>query len=172
MSGEVVIVLRIFHIVGGALWVGSAIFYLLFVDPVVNLLGPAKPKFMQGLIEQRRYPLFMNAMSAFTIVAGALLLWNTSGGLQGAWFQTRAGLGFTIGSVAALLAYLVGFLMVRPRAGRMGALGKQIGMTGGPPTPEQAAELHKLEQELGTFGRLDAILLTIALVTMATARYW
>ncbi|HET7089427.1 MAG TPA: hypothetical protein VFL17_12330 [Anaerolineae bacterium] len=43
---------------------------------------------------------------------------------------------------------------------------------GGPPTPEQVAELHKLDKEMSFIGRVDFVLLVVALLTMTTARYW
>lgn len=165
-------VLRLVHIVAGMLWIGSAISYFFFVEPTVKSLGPAGPKFMQNFIEKRRYPLFMNMVSALTIVAGALLYWHMSGGLQPAWITSGPGLGFTIGSAVALVVYGIGFFMIRPRAERLGALGKAIGIAGGPPTPEQTAELGKLSEEMTKIERVDVILLTISLITMATARYW
>lgn len=166
------ILLRTIHIVAGALWVGSAVFYLLFVEPTVKVLGPAGPKFMQDLIDRRRYPLFMNAVSALTVLAGLLLYWNTSGGLNMGWVRTGPGTGFTLGSLVALVVYAIGFFMLRPRAERMRALGQEIGRAGGPPTSAQTAELHKLGQELTSIGRWDAGLLTVSLIAMATARYW
>ena len=69
----VLIVLRFLHIVGGVLWAGSAIFYVLFVEPGVKALGPAGPKFMQELIQARKYPLFMNVVSILTVLAGGAL---------------------------------------------------------------------------------------------------
>jgi len=168
----ILIVLRTIHIVAGVLWVGSAIFYLLFVEPIVKGLGPAGPKFMQDLIDRRRYPLFMNTVSALTILAGLFLYWMASGGLQMAWVLTGPGIGFTFGSLVALVVYAIGFFMLKPRAERMGKLGQDIGRTGGPPTPEQAAELHTLGEEMTAIGRWDAILLTVSLIAMATARYW
>lgn len=171
MSITILFLLRIVHIFSGVLWVGSAVSYFFFVEPAVKGLGPSGPKFMQGFMERRHYPLFMNVVSALTIVAGVLLHWNTSGGLQPAWIRTGPGLGFTIGSVVALAVYLIGFLMIRPRAGRLGALGRQIG-SGGPPTAEQAAELQQLDREMRSIERIDVILLTISLLAMATARYW
>lgn len=167
-----IIGLRIIHIVAGTLWVGSAIFYFLFVEPIVKTLGPVAPKFMQDLIDRRRYPLFMNVVSALTVLAGLLLYWNTSGGLQIAWVRTGPGLGFTLGSLVALAVYALGFFMLKPRAERMGQLGQEIGRAAGPPTPAQTDELRKLEEEMASIGRWDAILLTISLIAMATARYW
>ena len=172
MSTQLLILFRAIHIVAGALWAGTAIFYFFLVEPAAKTLGPAAPKFMQALIEKRRYPLYMNIASALTIIAGALLYWNTSGGVQMIWVQSGPGLGFTIGSLAAIGAYLVGFFTLRPRAERMGKLGQQIGMSGGAPDPAQAAELQRLDQEMRSIERIDVILLTISLLTMATARYW
>ncbi len=166
------IVLRLIHIVAGVLWVGSAISYFFFVEPTVKSLGPAGPKFMQNFIEKRRYPLFMNIVSTLTIVAGVLLYWHMSGGLQPAWLTSGPGLGFTIGSVVALVVFGIGFFMIRPRAERLGQLGKAIGMAGGSPTPEQAAELQKLNEEMTKIERVDVILLTVSLIIMTTARYW
>lgn len=164
--------LRIIHIVAGTLWVGSAVSYFFFVEPTVKSLGPAAPQFMQTLIERRRYPMFMNIASALTIVAGALLYWSISGGFQWVWVTSGPGLGFTLGSVIALVVFGIGFFMIRPRAERLGELGKAIDAAGGPPTPEQAAELGKLGEEMTKIERVDVILLTISLVIMATARYW
>jgi uncharacterized membrane protein len=166
------ILLRLIHIVAGVLWVGAGIFYFLFVVPTVKGLGPAGPKFMQDLVTKRRYPTFMNVSSGLTILAGLLLFWIVSGGLSMAWITSGPGLGFTIGSLAALAAYGVGFFGIRPRVERMNALGQAIAAAGGPPTPEQAAELGRLEKEMHTVERWDMILLMLSLVTMATARYW
>ncbi len=164
--------LRIIHIVAGVLWAGSAISYFIFVSPTVKTLGPAGPKFMQNFIEKRRYPVFMNVASALTIVAGALLYWIISGRLQPAWIMTGPGVVLTIGAVAAIIVYGVGFFMIRPRAERLGSLSKEIAAADGPPTAEQAAELNKLGKEMTQIEFVDVILLTISLLAMATARYW
>lgn len=172
MGNSLIIFLRTVHIFAGVLWVGSAVFYLFFVEPVVKSLGPAGPKFMQGLIERRRYPIYMSVVSLLTVVAGALLYWYTSAGLQIGWITSGPGIGFTIGSVVSIVVFFMGIFMLGPRAQRMSAIGKEIAAAGGPPNPEQAAQLQKLNRELDRIERLDFYMLTIALVTMATARYW
>lgn len=166
------ILLRLIHVAGGALWAGAAIAYLFFFEPTAAALGPAAPKFMQHLVDKRRYPVFMNVASMLTIVAGLGLLWLVSGGLNVAWLTSGPGLGFTIGSVAALVAFGIGFFGIRPRAQRLGQLGAAMAAAGGPPTPEQGAELQRLGAEMHTYERWDVAFLMISLVTMATARYW
>lgn len=164
--------LRLIHVFGGVLWVGSAIFYLFFIEPSVKSLGPAGPKFMQELIGKRGYSQYMGIVSFLTVVSGALLYWNTSGGLNLNWITSGIGIGFTIGAVVSIVVFFLGILAIKPRGDRMGVLGKEIAMAGGPPSPAQQTELVRLEGELATLERIDFILLTIALITMATARYW
>ncbi len=43
---------------------------------------------------------------------------------------------------------------------------------GGPPTPRQITELNGLSAKLSLLSRWDFYLLTLALLFMATARYW
>jgi uncharacterized membrane protein len=172
MSTSLIIIFRTIHIFAGVLWVGSAIFYLFFVDPAVKAIGPAAPKFMENLIGKRRYPVYMASLSLLTVLAGGPLYWNSSGGLNLNWIKSGPGIGFTIGSVVSIGVLFMGMLALSPRGERIAALGKEIGMAGGPPTPKQAAEMHKLERELAILERVDVALLVIALLTMATARYW
>jgi hypothetical protein len=167
-----IIVLRLTHIVAGAFWAGAAVAYFFFFAPTAKGLGPAGPKFMQDLVGKHRYPVFMNVTSMLTILAGLALYWFSSTGLSVAWITSGPGLGFTLGSLAALAAFAVGFFGIRPRAQRMGALSAAIGAAGGPPTPEQGAELGKLDAEMHAYERWDVGLLIVSLVLMATARYW
>ena len=81
-------------------------------------------------------------------------------------------MGFTIGSLAALVAFFVGGLGVGPTSAEMGALGGQIAALGNGPTPEQAAKLQTLEKRLSIVERVDFNMLVVAMLTMATARYW
>ena len=108
----------------------------------------------------------------FELVAGLGLYWVTSGGLSLVWVTSGPGLGFTLGSLAALAAFGIGFFGIRPRAERIGALGAAIGAAGGPPTPEQGAEMGRLDAEIHGYERWDVSLLVLSLALMATARYW
>jgi hypothetical protein len=61
--------------------------------------------------------------------------------------------------VVAIVVYGIGFFMISHRPERLGALGKAIGMVGGPPTPEQAAGIAYLGRRDDQDWRVDAILL-------------
>lgn len=166
------LLLRTAHVFGGVLWAGSAVLYLFFITPAVRAVGANGQVFMQRLVGKQRFPMYMNSVSLLTILSGALLYYQASGGLRPAWVTTGPGLGFTIGSVVGIAVFFYGFFMIRPRAERMAAIGAEIERAGGPPSPDQMEEMHRLEQQLGQAEIVDFVLLTISLLTMATARYW
>lgn len=172
MNTTLILDLRTIHIFAGVSWVGSAVFYLFFIEPSIKAIGPAAPKFIESFIGRQRYPVYMSIVSLLTILAGAALYWNTSAGLNMHWIQTGPGIGFTIGNVVSIAVFFLGMLVLKPRGERISALGKEIGISGGMPTPEQSAEMEKLEREITQYERIDFVMLAIALLTMATARYW
>jgi hypothetical protein len=165
-------VLRLVHVVAGILWAGAAISYMFFVKPSVQSIGAAGPQFMQSLMERRKYPLFMVATSLLTVLAGGALYWVFSGGFRLAYMARGMGLGITIGSLAALIAFLLGNFGIGPTSGQIAALGKQIAASGKGPTPEQAQQLRALETKVSRIEQVEFVLLVISMVTMATARYW
>ena len=164
--------LRFVHVVAGILWGGAAVSYLFFVKPSVNAIGATGPQFMQNLMERRKYPIFMMSTSLLTILAGGVLFWFSSGGFNPAWMASGPGIGFTIGSVASLVGFLAGGIGVGPTSQKMAALGGQIAASGKGPTPGQIAQMEALEKRLNLAEQLDFIMLVIAMLTMATARYW
>ncbi len=51
------------------------------------------------------------------------------------------------------------------------AIGRAVQASGGPPTPKQAAEIQSIQESIGRAGAWTSILLVIAILAMATARY-
>lgn len=172
MNIYLLVALRLIHVVAGILWGGAAISYLFFVKPSVHSIGAAGPQFMKSLMERRKYPIFMQVTSLLTVLAGGVLFWSSSGGLNPAWLTTGPGLGFTLGSLASLVAFFVGTFGIGPISMQMGALGEQIAASGRGPTPEQISTMQSLEKRLNRVEQIDFVMLVIAMLTMATARYW
>lgn len=167
-----VIVLRAAHVVAGAFWVGAAFLFFGFINPTLRHLGPPLDKdFTIYLVKRRRFPKVMALATTITVVAGVLLYWRASDGLDFTWISSPVGLGFTIGGLAAIGAWLMGMTLISPTLDRLERLGGEITRAGGPPTPAQAAELGALDRRLGWTGIVDFVLLTIAVVLMAIARY-
>ena len=166
-----IILLRILHVIAGILWAGGAIHYLLFIEPTAKATAPESQKFMGYLMTQKKWSTFMSTMALVTILAGAALYYRL-GSVDWTWVTTGPGIGFTIGALAGTLVYGVGVFMIAPRIGKLGRIAQEIQASGGTPSAEQAASLNRIQHEMERIGKLDVALMTLAMLTMATARYW
>jgi hypothetical protein len=123
-----------------------------------------------GRLTLTRFPIVMALSSILTVVAGFLMYWTDSGGLQINWISTPPGVVMTIGSVAGILAFFLGLIVEMPASTRMAALQKEIQVAGGPPTPSQTKEMHALTEKISAGSRWGAVLMLIAVLGMTTAR--
>ena len=166
------IILRLIHVVASLGWAGGSAIVFLFIEPTAKALEPAGMEFLQYMVKKRRFSLFMVVCSTLTVLSGALLFVQDASGQWLTWMKTGPGLGFTLGSIAGVAVYLVGMFGVNPRAMKISKIGAQIQASGGPPSPEQAAELQKLDKEMTTLSMIDFWLVLLSLALMGTARYW
>ena len=165
------ILLRILHIAAGVFWVGAAFTFFLFIEPSVKALGPNAGPFMEAVTVKRRFPIVITLAALITILAGSTLYWMASDGLRPERVLSPVGIGFGIGGLAAIAAFLLGFFLIRPNVDRLGAIGKQVGAAGRPPSEEERTEVERIEATLRTVGLIDLVLLTVAVVLMASSRY-
>lgn len=172
MLATYLLVLRFVHIVASVCWAGGGFIFFLFVEPTAKALAPSGMQFVQYMVTKRRFSIFMVISSTLTLLSGALLLWQFASGHWLGYMSSGPGLGFTLGSVVGAVVYLIGMFGVNPRALKLAKLGEQIKAVGGPPTPAQGAELHRLDREMSTLSKVDFILVALSLALMGTARYW
>jgi uncharacterized membrane protein len=161
------VVLRIIHILAGVLWAGWAFVSVAFIEPASQAAGPEGGKFMQALAGKTKLLQAMIVAPLLVILAGLLMYWQASGGFSGSWIVSAKGLSLTIGSLAGILAFVLGLAVNRPAAERMAALSKEMQLAGGPPRPEQLTELRTQQARLSSAGRYGAILLAVAVIGMA-----
>jgi hypothetical protein len=164
------IVLRIVHIVSGIAWVGAVALFVLYIRPTLYALGPDAEKVVNELVVRRRLRLYFAIVSTLAVLAGALLYWRISG-LQLAWITRPTGLGFTLGALAALIAWPVGNIVLGRAFNRLGEVGAEMKAAGGPPGPELLARLQAARARVDRIGFLLLTLVTVAAVLMATSRY-
>lgn len=167
----VIIVLRIVHIGSAVMWAGGAVLFTLFLEPTINALGPDGEKVIAELVERRRVPIFFAVTSTLTILAGWLLYWIDSSGLDPSWITSPSGLVFTTGGLFATAAWLLGPIAVTPAVGRVSAIGAEMKAAGGPPPVEMLARMHAAQERLHRIGLADLGLIAVAVLAMATARY-
>ena len=166
------IFLRLVHILVGALWVGSVVFTAVFLVPTVRALGPGGGPVMQQIGQVRKYPTIILIAGFLTVLSGIGLYWRASSGFTNReWLGSGTGITFGIGATLAILTLAIGGTMIAPAAKRAGALGAAIAAGGKPPSPEQAAEMGRLQARLATLGTLGAVLLVLTTAAMAVARY-
>lgn len=164
------VVLRIVHLLSGVFWVGAAMFVFFFLEPAVAKSGPAGGQVM-GTLAGSKMPLTMMGTSTLVVLSGLLLYWRNSNGFDADWISTRTGLAFTIGGIAGLLAWMEGFVVHLPLQIKMKKLGEQIMAAGVAPSPEQMKEGDALRHKLKHAAMWSVILLVVAVLGMAVARY-
>ena len=165
------ILLRLIHILFGVFWAGTAMFNAIFLIPAVRALGPAGGPVMQEIAGKRKLPVYFLVAGLLTVLSGFGLYWHDSQGFTNGFMRSAGGMTFGIGAVLALIAVLLGIFVVTPAAIRAGKLGAEIAAGKKPPTPEQAAEMQRLQAKLGTMAFVAAGLLTLTTIAMAVGRY-
>lgn len=163
------IVLRLAHIVSGTLWVGAAIFIALFLEPTVRAAGAEGGRFMARLTTETPLVKYMSIASLLTVLSG-VVLYGLDSGFGLVWISSREGLIFTVGSVAGLVAYVTGQFVISPTAQRIGALGQEMAMAGGPPSTVQISEMSVLQARAARSGMFELTLMLISVAGMAGAR--
>src|SRR5688500_20258407 len=108
------VVLRILHILAGVFWVGAAFTTILFLQPTALEVGPAARPFMAHLAGKRRLVDWVLRAAGLTILAGVLMYWRVSGGLDGDWLSSAPGVSLTVGALCGIAAFSLGLSVVRP----------------------------------------------------------
>jgi hypothetical protein len=166
-----VLVLRIVHIFGGMFWLGTVWMTAIFLGPTSEAIGSDAEKFMTYITVKLRYPTVVAIAAGSNVLAGILLYWKDSAGLQPTWITTPTGLGFSFGAICALAGFALGFGVVKPTAEKLAGIGKELHAKAGPPSGEQIANLHAVQKQLERQEIVVAVVLGLALLGMAAARY-
>lgn len=157
---------RVFHVLLGAFWAGSILYGALILDPAVREAGPEGGKVM-GVIQRRGWMSTILTIAALTVVSGLYLLWVMSGRFSPRFMGSGPGILLSVGMLAAMLALGVGLTLTRPTAARMGEISGRVASAGGAPSADDLAELARLRDRMTTLLRVVAVLMAVALVTMA-----
>ncbi|HWL91261.1 MAG TPA: hypothetical protein VNP90_07835 [Actinomycetota bacterium] len=168
------IVFRFLHILAGALWVGSAFLLVAFIGPSAGEVGPSAGPLLTAVVKKRKVAKVITSLAGVTVLAG-WILWIKNMSLYpslGDWVTSSFGMALTIGGVIATITAFVGAIGVGGGVERLVDLGEEIATSGGPPTPEQQARVERLSRSLERAGKIDLVLLLLAITAMATARYW
>ena len=162
---EELVLLRIVHILAGVVWAGSAVFLAVILEPRLRTLGPE----VQGRVMAALAPVLgpvIGTSAILTIAFGITLVFRLK--RWDALFDTDWGTAILVGFVASILGFASGIgTMITSNQ----MMGTAKGMAGRPPTPEEGAKMGRLSARATLLGRTTAVLVVIAVVAMASARY-
>jgi uncharacterized membrane protein len=164
------IILRIVHIGCGVFWAGGVLFMNFIVGPALAASGPDGVRVVQEM-NRRHYFDVILAAALFTIVAGLILVRQDSAGFTPSWFRSPFGAGIGAGMIAAILAFLIGVIFIKPAMVRMSRLGAEMAQS---PAEARGAFMPRLDAARGrlmAWGMVGSIFIIIAVLAMATARY-
>jgi uncharacterized membrane protein len=167
----ITLLLRLIHILAGVFWVGALFIMAGFLVPTVRETGEAGGRFMQHLMLRRRLPVFLGIATLLTVLSGFTMYGRLVAATNGAWADTRPGMAYGIGGLAAVLAAVLGMVISGSAGRRMTAIGQSVAQSGRPPSAEQQAEIERLRGRMSVGTRTAAGLLVVATGAMAIARY-
>ena len=162
-----IVVLRLLHIVSGALWVGAVVFTAFFLMPTIAAAGPGGGAVMREF-GKRKIPQFMMSLMGITVLSGLGLMGVIASRSDGTWFSSPMGRVISLGAAIAIIASVYGAVVNRPVGMRMQQIAAEIQ---GQPSPAQAAEMQTLQAKMAGAARTVAVMLLLAVAAMAVARY-
>lgn len=165
------IILRFLHVVGGVFWAGATFFIVAFGLPAIRAAGPGGQDFMRALTQRTRYSFAMGVGGVVTVLSGVLLYGYNSVWFRSGWAASGAGITFGIGGLAGIAALVIGGAVISQTSARLGELGQQVQAGGGPPTPEQAAQLGAMQATIIRATQWNAALMAVSVIAMGIARY-
>ena len=162
---------RFVHVVTGVAWAGALVFIAWILLPAIRATGAAGGALMQQLVRVQRLPVYLMLLAILTILSGLTLFWLDATAFGKAWMHTGPGRTFSAGGALAILTAIFGMAVNTPAAKKMGALIGSIQAAGASPSPEQAAEIGRLQNRLFRATQAASVLILLAVICMGVARY-
>jgi mono/diheme cytochrome c family protein len=166
-----IIIVRLIHILGAVVWLGSGFFTIAFLQPALSGSGMEGQRFMQSFFKNTKFEIAMPLSGLITVVAGLMLYYRVSDGFNSDWMGSTPGIVLSIGSLAGIVAFLHGAAAIGPITRQMTALMKEIEGQGTPPTDEQMSRVGVLTGKTRLQGQISVALMLIAVLGMVSARY-
>jgi hypothetical protein len=170
MSTVLFLSLRVLHVLLAASWLGATVFMSFMLMPVIEQSGQAGGQIMIGL-NRKGLTAFFGALGGITVLTGIYLFWRFTGGFDPVVSRSNAGMAYSIGGAAGLLATIIGGSVVGRSANKVVALMEQMARV---PEAQKGAivqQVDTLRQRMRSFGLVVVALQVIALTLMAVAHY-
>jgi len=163
------IALRVVHVVGGVVWVGTMAFNAFFLGPAMASVGPAAGQ-IAAQLQRRKFFVFMPVVAILTILAGFRLLMIVSTNFSSDYFGQRNGMTYAIAGSIALIAFIYGLSVTRPAMARVATLAQQAASDEAN-REKLMAEIRATQERARNSTVVVAWLLLVTAIGMAIARY-
>ena len=155
------------HIVSGVIWAGVSLFLAFVLEPRLRTLGPAMQQTVMRSIASAIGVTFAS-MGTINIVSGIVLIFVLRGNSLDTLHETGWGQAMGLGLATTVAAYVLNLTTIGANL-KMRKITKNI--QDQQPTGEEMVEIQGLSSRLRISGQVTAILLLIAVGTMASARF-
>ena len=165
-----VIILRLVHVVSGAIWVGMVVFTTFFLMPAIQEAGPDGGKVMAA-VQRRGLMTFMPILAIATIVSGLWLYVRDAAGMHAEFARSPVGMAFGLGGLAAIVAFALGIVVLRPSMMKAAALAQSLAQASPDQRQSTMAEVERLRTRATKTSKAVAHLMLFTVAAMAVARY-
>ena len=171
MNTILFLAVRVTHVLFAAVWIGSTVYNVLLLTPVIEESGSAGGHVMLRL-GTRGLGAYMAGLGVTTVASGVFLLWRFTGGFDPAVAATHAGIAFGIGGFAGILAGVIGGGVVGRAAGQLLAIMTEAaGVADGPAKGALMQKAVAFRQRMKGGTRAVLALQATALVLMTLGHY-
>ena len=162
------VITRLVHIISGSFWVGAAIYLAVLLEPGIRS-GPAELGRQLLRRTSRLNSLWITGAAVLTIMSGFALVSMTPGRSMAELGQPGWGTMILIGLLASLAAFFIsGFAgMATAKLRRAFEAVDDSAAT----SPESEQQLAVFRRRLSSLGYLNAVLVVVAVGSMAIARF-
>lgn len=164
------IIMRLIHIFAGVFWVGTTFMLIRFIEPTVSATGEVGQQFMGYLSSRTKFSAIMALAGTLSLLSGLVMYYVIFFDRDVA-INSGYGIALTTGGSFGFISLVLGFAIQFRTIARMKAVRADMAAGGGPPKPEQLAELKTLAERLSLGTRIGGVLMTVALIGMSIAQY-
>jgi hypothetical protein len=166
------LVVRVLHVLCAALWVGVALFSSLYLTPAARDLGPDGMKMMAAL-RKRGFVAYVPVIATISLLSGVWLFWRFTAGFSPEVSRSHAGRAFSLGAACGLIAFIVSGAILSVSLARAVTLSTEAAsLKDGRDKADRLARAAALRQRAAAAGHVVSILLVVATILMAIARYF
>ena len=166
------LLIRVLHVLCGALWVGAALFSSLFLTPAAQDLGPDGAKVMLAL-RKRGLIAYFPIIATITLLSGVWLYWRFTAGFSPEVSRSHAGMAFGLGAVCGLAGFIVGGPILSVSLVKAMKLSTEAaGLPDGRDKADRLSRAAALRRRAALAGQIVSVLLVAATMLMALARYF